>query len=306
MRTSPPCLPIPAMRVGEGPRPAPGAAPDSGEGPSLFAEMATILTAGDIGLAWESVVRAFRRIGFVHVLYGYAPFSRRDGLGDPEDWLVLTTLAPELADELMTQRHYLDSITVNGALCRPGVLSWSARPEALGLAPDFGPSPEALAFYSRIGFNSGCTVGFPRSRTLGQGVMSLVAAPEVPQDEVDAWLPEAADAILVLATLAHRTLTALPWPRPRGDLTARQREVLEWVAEGKTTADIACILGLTPATVEKHLRLARLCLGVETTAHALVRATSLNQIFVEAKGPPRADPSRAPRLRGRQPRSGRE
>ena len=50
-------------------------------------------------------------------------------------------------------------------------------------------------------------------------------------------------------------------------------------AAGKTVADIATILGLTPATVEKHLRLARHATGADTTAHAIMRAYLDHQIF---------------------------
>ena len=50
--------------------------------------------------------------------------------------------------------------------------------------------------------------------------------------------------------------------------------------DGKTTQDIAIIMGLTPATIEKHLRLAREVLEVETTAQAVLMASFRNQIFV--------------------------
>ena len=48
---------------------------------------------------------------------------------------------------------------------------------------------------------------------------------------------------------------------------------------GKTTT-IAMIMGLTAATVEKHLRLAREALDAETTAQAVVKASFQKQIFV--------------------------
>jgi LuxR family transcriptional regulator len=38
-------------------------------------------------------------------------------------------------------------------------------------------------------------------------------------------------------------------------------------------------MGLTPATIEKHLRLARDALEVETTAQAVLKASMQNQIF---------------------------
>ena len=55
-------------------------------------------------------------------------------------------------------------------------------------------------------------------------------------------------------------------------LTAREREVLEWVAAGKTNRDIAAILGARPRTIEKHLERVYEKLGVETRTAAAARA----------------------------------
>jgi DNA-binding CsgD family transcriptional regulator len=54
-------------------------------------------------------------------------------------------------------------------------------------------------------------------------------------------------------------------------LTAREREVLEWVAAGKTNRDIASILGARPRTVDKHLERIYEKLGVETRTAAVRR-----------------------------------
>jgi DNA-binding CsgD family transcriptional regulator len=58
-------------------------------------------------------------------------------------------------------------------------------------------------------------------------------------------------------------------------LTAREREVLEWVASGKTNRDIAAILGARPRTIEKHLERIYEKLGVETRTAAAARARLL-------------------------------
>ena len=55
-------------------------------------------------------------------------------------------------------------------------------------------------------------------------------------------------------------------------LTPRQREVLDWVAAGKTNRDVAAILGASPRTVEKHLERIYEKLGVETRTAAVMRA----------------------------------
>ena len=55
-------------------------------------------------------------------------------------------------------------------------------------------------------------------------------------------------------------------------LTPREREVLEWLAAGKTNRDIAEIIGAKPRTVEKHLERVYQKLGVETRTAAVMRA----------------------------------
>ena len=77
--------------------------------------------------------------------------------------------------------------------------------------------------------------------------------------------------LTVLARLAALCL-ARQRPADGPSLRPRQREVLGWVASGKTTAETALILGLTRGAVEKHLRLAREALEAATTGEAIARA----------------------------------
>jgi len=58
-------------------------------------------------------------------------------------------------------------------------------------------------------------------------------------------------------------------------LTARESEVLLWVARGKANKDIAEILQLSPRTVNKHLEQVFVKLGVENRASAAARAVRL-------------------------------
>ena len=109
--------------------------------------------------------------------------------------------------------------------------------------------------------------------------IALTARAGMGQDEVDAIWAEHGDDILLLNNIAHLRILSLPYTSPTRSLTARQREVLGWVGDGKTVQDIALLLNLTPATVEKHLRLARDALSVETTAQAVLKASFQNQIF---------------------------
>jgi DNA-binding CsgD family transcriptional regulator len=60
-------------------------------------------------------------------------------------------------------------------------------------------------------------------------------------------------------------------------LTEREREVLRWLAGGKTDRDIGEILGISPRTVHKHLQRIYEKLGVETRTAAVVRALAFMQ-----------------------------
>ncbi|MCR9147761.1 MAG: LuxR family transcriptional regulator [Rhodobacteraceae bacterium] len=61
-------------------------------------------------------------------------------------------------------------------------------------------------------------------------------------------------------------------------LSTREREVLQWVAAGKSQQDIGDILSISSRTVEVHLRSAREKLCTLTTAQAVGRAVSLGLV----------------------------
>jgi DNA-binding CsgD family transcriptional regulator len=58
-------------------------------------------------------------------------------------------------------------------------------------------------------------------------------------------------------------------------LTARECDVLSWVARGKTNAEIAERLGVAPGTVRKHLENVYAKLGVSTRTAAMARFLGL-------------------------------
>ena len=58
-------------------------------------------------------------------------------------------------------------------------------------------------------------------------------------------------------------------------LTGRQAEVLYWIAQGKTSPEIAVLLGSALKTVKKHLQRIYDKLGVETRTAAALRASDL-------------------------------
>lgn len=250
------------------------------EGEGLASLLARLLVSGDQETIWRLTCEHLRGLGFAHLLYGYSPDSRGPVLGSPEDYLVMSTLAPSVIEELVLKSHFRQSMTFLWALGNTGIAKWSRSAVECGLPADFTPTPESLDFFSRHDMMTGCCIGLSQERTRGRAVLALIGPPAWSQAQVDALIDALENEIFVVAGVMHRCLSNLPLRIERRSLTPRQREVLEWVANGKTAADIALIMGISPPTVEKHLRLARETLGVETTAHALIKAAFLNQVFV--------------------------
>ena len=69
-----------------------------------------------------------------------------------------------------------------------------------------------------------------------------------------------------LVRIRHR---ALGPAESAGRLTPREREILAFVAEGKTNAEVAHLLRISPETVRKHLENAYAKLGVHTRTAAV-------------------------------------
>lgn len=81
----------------------------------------------------------------------------------------------------------------------------------------------------------------------------------------------------VLGTIINARLAGVArselWPK-LVQLNDREVETLTWVARGKTSAEIAQILGLTKRTVDFHIDNARTKLGVATRTEAAVKAVT--------------------------------
>jgi len=79
-------------------------------------------------------------------------------------------------------------------------------------------------------------------------------------------------ATIITARLAGVARTEL-WPKLI-ELSDREVETLTWAARGKTSAEIAEILGITKRTVDFHVDNARTKLGAPTRTAAVIKAAA--------------------------------
>ena len=229
---------------------------------------------------WEAHTRKMAEYGFDRLIYGFTRYRSGNSLGDPEDFIILTNHDPCYTNVFLGERHYVHAPMVNWALNNEGACSWGILAKMHSTQTLTPAEQRVLEFNYSQGIVAGYTISFKSVSARSKGAIALTARAGMAQDEVDAIWAEHGRDIHLMNNVAHLKILTLPYNAPNRGLTNRQREALEWVGDGKTMQDIAVLMGLTSATVEKHLRLAREALAVETTAQAVLKAAFANQMFI--------------------------
>lgn len=177
------------------------------------------------------------------------------------------------------KRHYMDhklhhvDPTIHRSALSISPVDWSrferdARFHAVfRSAGDFGICPQGITVPIRGAYGD-------------RGLLSVTA--RVSETEWQKLRPTLMGDLQLAAVHLHdavmRSGLLLP-PLAQPLLSGREREVLQWVAAGKSQQDVGDILGISTRTVEVHLRSAREKLGALTTVQAVGRAIGLNIIF---------------------------
>lgn len=246
---------------------------------AILRTMTSMTNAASLEELWSQHVLNMAEYGFDRLLYGYTNFRVDYNLGDPEDFVILTNHGRDYMDRFFGDRMFLNGPMIQWALENDGACSWQLLYDQVAAGNMPSEQKEVLQFNREFGINAGYTVSFKTVSQRSKGAIGLIARHDLSQADVDAIWDEHGDDLILLNNVLHLKILNLPYSNPKRALTKRQREVLEWVSDGKTIQDIATLLGRTPATVEKHLRLARESLGVETTPQAVAKASLLNQMF---------------------------
>jgi len=245
----------------------------------LITHLDRMTNAASAEVLWKLHCEMMASYGFDRLIYGFTRYRTSSSLGDPQDFVLLTNQSKDYIEPFVNDGHYFHAPMIKWALENDGACSWSWM---AGLAKQGALTKEELRvmdFNINMGVTAGYTVSFRSISARSKGAIALTARRGMTQDEVDAIWAEHHETLMVMNNVAHLKLLTLPYVGTR-TLTKRQRQVLEYVGDGKTTQDTAFLLGLTAATVEKHLRLAREVLDVETTAQAILKAAFYNQMFI--------------------------
>lgn len=254
------------------------------EADQVLEHLHLLMQADTVDLVWRMHAAMMARFGFDRLLYAFTPFLVPGRPAELEDVLILSTHAPAYLEGYIGGGLYRHSMMLDWALQNSGPCSWSVRQRIAAERPLTPAQRRTMDFNRAMGVLAGYLVSFAPAGGRGRAVISLCARPGLEQTEVDAIWQCHNRPLTLLNDIMHLRLSTLPCAVWRRKLTRRQREALELSSEGRTTQQIATLMGVSLATAEKHLRLARDALGVDTTTQAVLKAAAMRQIFVAGQG----------------------
>ncbi len=209
---------------------------------------------------------AIHQFGFSHfIVTGLPSQSQRF------ENLVLERFWPEDWMSHYVSHDYIrrDPVAIASAICRTP-FTWK---EAKIRASELGAAGDRIMMEAAdVGLRDGVCVPISVRSALA-GCISL--AGEAPMTEKDAL---AAVNVLSL-TFASRLQLLVDHRRHKGlTISDREREVLTWVAEGKTAWEISQIVGISESTVNKHIAGAMRKTGSVTRTQAVAKALTAMEI----------------------------
>lgn len=241
--------------------------------------LAKLVDAESISDVWKIHTKTMATYGFDRLLYGMTRYRQGNWVGSSSDFFVLTNHSQAYAEVLFQNARYLRGPMAQWALANTGTQSWSMAHERAARGELTADEMELMALNTANGVKAGYTMSFMGPSGRFAAAISLVAEEGISQAEVDALWDEHGTQIELINKVMNLKVKTLPQKNAQ-PLTARQKEVLDWIGDGKSVADVGIIMGVSSGTVEKHLRLARTALGAETTAQAILKHAFQNQVFV--------------------------
>lgn len=198
--------------------------------------------------------------------FGFSSFglTRRTRVVGSEPDVLLDGWPEGWTEHYREARLYRHDPMAKHAITATDVFAWDEIPQPLFEDPKAAAVPNEAA---ELGLREGFCVPMPTA--LGVGEMWM-GGPRIEK------LPGLRQAVRLLGYQVAQAVENLPATPPRHPpLTVRERDVLAWVAAGKTARDIGAILSISDHTVGEHLKNIRRKLGTSNNAHSTVRALQL-------------------------------
>lgn len=232
--------------------------------------------------AWLIFREIAHDAGFDCAIYGTNRLRHTGRFGDRSNSLFLTDLPAAFMDPFWEQERYRHTFAAIWAIENAGILSLKEAADPYHRGEGTPEERQTHELLIAAGVTSGMVIGFNRPEATTVAAVGLVNLGKT-HDETDEIWRRNGRVLQTYARVFQLAMSQLPVPSIDRKLTARQKDVLRWIARGKTTAEVATILELSQATIEKHLRQARENLGASNTTQAVLHAQVYTGIFDDRK-----------------------
>ncbi|MDA3558031.1 MULTISPECIES: LuxR family transcriptional regulator [Acinetobacter] len=202
--------------------------------------------------------------------YGYCAYGMHIPLSIAQPKTILLNNYPEEWQQRYAERHYIAiDPTVRHCLNSLKPLIWTSQTANKQLPRDFWD--EAQSYGLNVGWSQSC-----RDLIGTQGMLTLArSADPISEQEQKSQSTK----IFWLAQMLHNSIAKIVNDRECAvlnlKLSTREKEVLRWSAEGKTSSEIALILSISERTVTFHVVNAMQKLNVNNKISAVIRAVML-------------------------------
>lgn len=227
----------------------------------------TYRTQTDPDELFAGVTAAGRAMGFTHCSYGLGEFSPASA----PRVTILRQYPQGWVDAYEHQGYFAIDPSVRHGIRtrRPAV--WTR--DLADQTPEMWEHARAFGVSHGWAQSSLTPDGHIGMLTLARDVEAFSASELDSRETSMMWLTSVAHSALSEAIVQrHR-------PDPLPELSAREKSILGWTIDGKTSADIALLLGISVHTVNFHFKHALVKLGVPNKAAAVAKAIRLGLLF---------------------------
>ena len=243
-----------------------------------------ILFSETIDQAWIAYQEFLKQIGFEKIIFLSSHFSRKKNWGDPKDTLILSSHDNGYNHSLFNKKTNFLKTHPNFKILleKPGSETTWTTVDSKKIKNNIVEN--LIRLNNKYKIKNGIQFSLEQIKPGSACVIMLTGKSNVPQKKLNSIWAKRKGKIILLSKILQLSIRNLPYASnslgPRHNiLTTRQLEILNLLADGNSIVQISKILNLSIPTIDKHLKLARLNLNVNTSAQAVSKALTERMLF---------------------------
>ena len=243
-----------------------------------------IIFSETLDQAWTAYQEYLKQIGFEKIIYLSSHFTRKKNWGNPKDTLILSNHENDYNQTLFNkQTNFLTSHpNFKILLEKPGSETTWTKVNLEKIKDN--NVKNLIKLNNSFKIKNGIQFSLEQIKPGSACVIMLNGKSDISQEKLNCIWAKRKGNIIMLSKILQLSIRNLPYSAEsigplHSNLTTRQLEVLNLLADGNSIAQISKALNLSIPTIDKHLKLARLNLDVSTSAQAVSKALTEQMLF---------------------------